>query len=295
MRVRTLRTVGLAAFFCSLPFASTPQAQAEDEKTACASSYENAQTLNRKAELLSARDAMRACAREVCPSFIKNDCIQWLADVEKNIPSVVLSAQVDGKDVHDVSVEMDGRPYVDSLEGHAAEVNPGRHTFLFKYKKVPTQPTQEVVAVVVEGQKNRPVQSTYTTPPPPPDEIHRPVPTSVYLLLGTGVLAMGSFATFSALGLSKRNDLANTSSTTGCSPFCSDSQVKPVKTDFLVGDISLAAGVVALGTAAIVFLARPTIVIRPKNPYEAAKANLTPIVDVDIGTNVRALRVGARF
>jgi hypothetical protein len=167
---------------------------------------------------------------------------------------------------------------------------------LFKYKKIPHQPTQEVVAVVVEGQKNRAVQSTYTSPPPPPDEIHRPVPTSVYLLLGTGVLAMGSFATFSALGASKRNDLANTSSADGCSPFCSDSQVKPVKTDFLIGDISLAAGVVALGTAAVLFLARPTIVIHPKGePEDTGKVSFKPFVDVQVGADVKALRLGARF
>ncbi len=295
MRARTFRTFGLVGFVCCLPFTSPLEARGEDEKAACASSYENAQTLNRKAELLPARDAMRACAREACPSFIKNDCIQWLADVEKNIPSVVLSAQVSGSDVHDVSVEMDGHPFLDSLDGRSVELNPGRHTFLFKYRTFPTQPTQEVLAVVVEGQKNRPVQSTYTPPPPPPDEFRRPIPTSVYVLLGTGVLAMGSFATFSALGLSKRSDLSNTSSADGCSPFCSDSAVKPVRTDFLVGDISLAAGVVALGTAAIVFLTRPTFVIHPQATLGAAKRTFAPAVDVQVGPNMGALRLGARF
>jgi hypothetical protein len=286
--------LGLVGWICSAPFVGSLDARADDDKAACSSSYESAQMLSRKVDLLSARDKMRACARDACPSFIRNDCLQWLTDVERNIPSVVLSAQADGKDVHDVTVEMDGLPFVDSLDGRALELNPGRHTFTFRYRKVPGEPTQEVLALVVEGQKNRPVQSSYESPPPPPDEIHRPVPGAVFGLLGVGALAMGSFATFSAMGLAKRNELS--SSANACSPFCSDSAVRPVRTDFLIGDISLGAGVVALGTATVLFLARPTIIVHPgAYPAEAEKARLSPVVDVQIGADVRAIRIGGRF
>jgi hypothetical protein len=67
-----------------------------------------------------------------------------------------------------------------------------------------------------------------------------------------------------------------------------------VKTDFLIGDISLAAGVVALGTAAVLFLARPTIIIHPKTE-DTAKVSFKPFVDVQVGADVKALRLGARF
>jgi hypothetical protein len=292
MFARRVLTIGLFGGLVSSLCASVPEARAEDTKNACATSYENAQVLNRKADFLAARDAMRACARDACPAFIKNDCIQWLSDVEKSIPSVVLSAQIDGRDVHEVRVEMDGKPFADTLDGHSVDVNPGRHTFTFKYQVGQDHPTQDVVVVVVEGQKNRAVQSTYQTPPPPPDEIHRPVPAGVYLLGGLGVLAMGGFATFAELGMSKKNQL---NAAGACSPFCSDSQVSPVKTDFLIGDISLAAGVVALASSAVVLLTRPTIVIHPGGHVEAEKAAFVPFVDVDVSSTTRGVRLGARF
>jgi hypothetical protein len=282
-------TVGL---FVGFIFASVPEARADDTKNACASSYESSQVLNRKGDLLAARDAMRSCARDACPAFIKNDCIQWLGEVEKSIPSVVLSAQLDGRDVHEVRVEMDGKPFADTLDGHSVDVNPGRHTFVFKYQVGQNHPTQDVVLVVVEGQKNRPVQSAYQTPPPPPDEIRRPVPAGAYVLAGLGVLAVGGFATFAELGMSKKNQL---NAAGACAPFCSDSQVSPVKTDFLIGDISLAAGVVALGSAAVVLLTRPTIVIHPGGSVETARASFTPFVDVDVSSTTRGIRLGARF
>jgi hypothetical protein len=272
--------------------ASAPEVRAEDTKSVCASSYESAQVLNRKADLLGARDAMRACARDSCPAFIKNDCIQWLSDVEKSIPSIVMSAQIDGRDVHEVRVEIDGKPFADTLDGHSVDINPGRHTFTFKYQVGQDHPTQDVVMVVVEGQKNRPVQSAYQTPPPPPDEIHRPVPASTYVLAGIGVLAIGGFATLAELGMSKRSQL---SAAGACSPFCSDSQVSSVKTEFLIGDISLAAGVVALGSAAVVLLTRPTIVIHPGGHVEAEKAAFVPFVDVDVSSTTRGVHLGARF
>jgi hypothetical protein len=292
MLARRVLTVGVfGGLICSV-VASVPEARAEDTKSVCATSYESAQVLNRKADFLGARDAMRACARDSCPAFIKNDCIQWLSDVEKSIPSVVVSAQIDGRDVHEVRVEMDGKPFADTLEGHSVDVNPGRHTFTFKYQVGQDHPTQDVVVVVVvEGQKNRAVQSAYQTPPPPPDEIRRPVPASAYVLAGLGVLAIGGFVTFAELGMSKKSQL---DAAGACSPFCSDSQVSPVKTDFLIGDISLAAGVVALGSAAVVLFTRPTIVIHPGGHVETATA-FTPFVDVDVSSTRRGIRLGARF
>jgi hypothetical protein len=296
MSTRSFLTSGVVLCLAAASLASAPDSRADDTKSVCASSYESAQVLSRKAELLAARDAMRACARESCPSFIKNDCLQWLDNLEKNIPSIVLSAQADGKDVHQVAVQMDGQPLTEGLDGRSIDVNPGRHTFTFRYHLEPGKEVETVtVLVVVEGQKNRAVQAAYQSPPPPPDVIRRPVPAVDYLLLGVGVAALGSFATFAALGMAKKSDLA-TSGKDACEPFCSNSAVQPVKTDFLIGDISLAAGVVSLGTAAVLLLTRPTLVIHPDGRTESAgNAKLQPIVGVDVGAGVRAIRLGARF
>jgi hypothetical protein len=284
---------GLAGFvLASGP--GRPARAADDDKAACAASFEDAQTLRLKADLIGAQAASRVCAREVCASFIRSNCIQWLSEIDASIPSVVLSAQLDGRDTHDVVVQMDGRPFADSLDGRSVEVNPGRHSFVFTYRAVPGQPTQEVAALVVQGQKNRPIQSSVQSPPPPPDEIHRPVPASVYLLVAVGVLAMGSFATFAELGESKWSDLHDSSSKTGCAPFCSDSAVRQVRTYLAIGDVSLAVGVVSLGTAGVLFLARPQYVVHP-GPTASERQASVPTLDVDLGAKGAMIRVGARF
>jgi hypothetical protein len=146
-----------------------------------------------------------------------------------------------------------------------------------------------VVAIIVEGQKNRPIQMAYQSPPPPPIEVRRPVPSSVFVLLGLGVVGVGGFATFAAIGLTKKDDLNGS-----CAPFCSESAVRLVKADFAVGDVALGVGVLSLGTAALLFLARPEVAWRP-GPAPARSGALVPVLDVDLGANVRAVRIGARF
>jgi hypothetical protein len=78
------------------------------------------------------------------------------------------------------------------------------------------------------------------------------VPTAVYPLLGVGVAGLAGFGVFAALGKSKQSDLEGS-----CSGHCSDADVSPMKTSYLIGDISAGVGVAALVGAAIVYMTRP--------------------------------------
>jgi hypothetical protein len=42
-----------------------------------------------------------------------------------------------------------------------------------------------------------------------------------------------------------------------CKPTCNKSQIDDVRSSYVIGDISLAVGVVALGAAAVLFLTAP--------------------------------------
>jgi len=87
-----------------------------------------------------------------------------------------------------------------------------------------------------------------------PVAIERPVPVAAWVVAGTSVAAFAFFGTFGALGVSER-------SADGCATGCPSAQKTEVDTKFVVADIALATGVVALGAAAWIYLARPTITV----------------------------------
>jgi hypothetical protein len=92
--------------------------------------------------------------------------------------------------------------------------------------------------------------------PPPTPVYTRPTPAGTYVLLGVGVLGAAGFATFASIGKTKQNQLDN-----DCTKLmtCTDADLKPMKTMYLIGDISAGVGAAALLGAAIVYFTRPTV------------------------------------
>ena len=238
-------------------------ARADDNKMQCVQSYEDAQKLRQEGKLRASRAELVKCTSESCPPSLRKDCGPWLREVDDALPSVVLGARSpDGRDLTDVRVFFDGAPLVGQIDGRAVAIDPGVHVFRFEASGL--TPVEERV-VVREGQKLRSVQitfasaqpaappppSTTTSPPEAPADASRPVPIPSYALGGVGLVALGGFAYFALDGLSKKSDLDR------CRPSCQAGDVDAAKRSFLVGDVSLAVGVVALGAAAYFFFTRP--------------------------------------
>src|SRR5438045_2725401 len=102
---RRLVPIGaLAALF------SSRGARADDDvKAACAAAYEQAQVHQAAGRLKEAKRTLAGCLQEACPSFIQADCGQWLGDVDRALPTVVLAAKnARGEDVVAVRVQVDG-------------------------------------------------------------------------------------------------------------------------------------------------------------------------------------------
>ena len=82
---------------------------------------------------------------------MKGDCTVWLAEVEKGLPTVVVSARSDaGTDLTDIAVLVDGRPFMSMLDGRSIPIDPGPHTFRF-VRAGSASIERQVVAV--EGEK----------------------------------------------------------------------------------------------------------------------------------------------
>jgi hypothetical protein len=147
-----------------LSLASVPTARADDKAT-CVDAYGKAQRLRTANQLVSAREQLRTCAQASCPKFIAKDCAAWLGDIESRIPSVVPFAKdSNGAELSSATVSMDGTVIAEQLDGHAIEVDAGRHTFTFTFsdgKKA------DQAYVVLEGQKAQRVGVTVAAAPAP--------------------------------------------------------------------------------------------------------------------------------
>ena len=122
----------LSATLTACALLTVSSARAMDPK-ACADAAFQGQTLRNDDKLLEAREEFRACVRRECPGFVQKDCADWLEDVEKRLPSVVLSAtDPSGRDLVAVKVIADGRLLTEKLDGQSFPMNPGHHAFVFE-------------------------------------------------------------------------------------------------------------------------------------------------------------------
>jgi hypothetical protein len=235
----------------------------------CVAAAERGQQERDRAAFIEARASLRACAADECPALVRKDCAQWLADVESNIPSVVVGAKdARGNDVLGARILVDGTPYQEEADsGRAITLDPGPHTFRFEH--APDAPV-ELTLVLRTGEHNRPIYGTFAptgaapaasalpapgapiapsspAPEAAPRSLH--VSTWAYVLGGIALAGGASFAIFGATGLAEKSQLR-----AQCGDTCSDAQVEPLKVKYITADISLGIGVVAAAISAWLFL-----------------------------------------
>lgn len=264
-----------------LPPAATLGGPNEDKK-ACLGSYESSQELRRQGSLRGAREQFAICARPVCPKTLAADCTKWLEEVQSTMPTVVIEGRdASGGETIAIRVLLDGKPIAERLDGRAIEVDPGQHTFRFEYGGE----HREERLVIREGERNRKLLASFAkaTPAPsatgerpagpssslptaaaapragsqaapaPEETVARPVRPATYALAGVSLLGFAGFAYFGLTGRSKAQSLER-----DCLPDCSDDQVQPLKTSYLLADIGLGVGLLGGGLAALTYALRPT-------------------------------------
>jgi hypothetical protein len=240
------------------------QAAGKLTKNQCIDAAEEGQSLRDKGKMSEARTRFVTCASAECPSVVAKECASWLNDMEARIPTIVLGAvDATGADLVDVKVTLDGKPFAEKLGGTQQPIDPGPHKLRFEYKNA--NPVEENV-VVQERQKGRAIQAKFTdvnaptaTPPTTPgkgpgDDKEKPgPPVAAFVLGGVGIVSLGVGAYFGLAGYSQFNDLKDRN----CSPNCPTEETDAISQKFLISDIALGVGVVAVGVAAYLLLSRP--------------------------------------
>src|SRR3569832_1430648 len=118
-RSRRLEWAGacLGWMFGTALWAAPAEAQeAAPSKASCAEAYESAQESRVSGALQQTRSRLAYCAQTECPSFVQKDCARWLEEVDKELPSVVVS--VVGLD-SDASGAASSQPLSLKLDGAA--------------------------------------------------------------------------------------------------------------------------------------------------------------------------------
>jgi hypothetical protein len=213
-------------------------------QNACVASHIDAQRLRAAGKLVAAQEKLLSCGAEKCPDMLRQDCAGWLVEVERDLPSVIVSARdAEGHDLVEVRVLVDGASALERLDGKPIPLDPGVHRISAEHEgSAPVE--AEIVASA--GEKNRIVSLVFGSPK---KALASPSHTVAWALGGVGLAALGSFAFFAISGERQYRDLRSS-----CSPRCDTGDVHAVRTKFVVADVSLGIGIVSLGLAATMLL-----------------------------------------
>ncbi|MGZ5969407.1 MAG: hypothetical protein ACXWP4_17160, partial [Polyangiales bacterium] len=206
-RVLALLLVALILGEGVRPTFAAPPATVQ-EKKACATASEKAQSLRSEGKMIAARELLLVCARDVCPTVVRKDCSRWVAEVDEALPTIVVAAKDEaGHDVTEAKVFVDDQLFADSLDGKAQPIDPGAH--VVRLERQGKQITEKVL--VREGEKNRivlihlgpPPKPVDSTPPPPA----RTIPAETWIFGGIGVVGLVGFVGFGLSAKSQASDL----------------------------------------------------------------------------------------
>lgn len=235
-----------------------PSARADDvdDKRECAAAHEQTQRRRLDGKLLDARASAIACAREVCPSLVRVDCIKFLDAIDAAIPTLLVDIhEPEGEMLPEVMLTIDGSP-VDllRLKGRPVALDPGEHVVRVG---ATDGRVAEVRVLLVEGEVRRrvvvqiPASPRTATPgassavPQAEERANSPAPSRVawptYALGGVGLLGLGTFAFFGLRGYREQVSLE-----ASCAPACAPGRDDAMRTDYLVADIGLAVGAIAI-------------------------------------------------
>jgi hypothetical protein len=246
-------SLAAVVFFALIVGTSTPASSAEPNE--CLKSSEQGLAARDAGKLREARKQFVVCAADNCqPKALRIDCARWLEEVEASLPTVVFGAKdARGADLFDLSVTVDGEKVSGHESGKAFPFDPGPHVVRFEQAN---GTTVEEKILLRAGERNRPIIAKFGAkkedpkPPPPPPPQEQSIPTSTIVLGVLGLGAMGSFTFFAVTGSQEKENLKGT-----CGSRCSDDQISTLKTRYIVADVSLGVGIVALGLATYFWLA----------------------------------------
>ena len=162
--------------------ALSPLARADTTKEACIAADTHAQELRRAGKLREALSTLESCTNESCPAIVRADCSDRVTEIHRAMPTIVFDVNV-----AETHVEMDGHAFLDRIDEHAIDIDPGEHMFVLTARGA----TETVHVRLAEGEKDHRV--TWVVPERP-THLVPPSATPRVLGLATGGVGLAGIA-----------------------------------------------------------------------------------------------------
>jgi hypothetical protein len=251
MKRRLAWLVALAAFGGMLTSSSATFAQG---KQACLAATEEGQNLRDQGRLNAAKAQFQICSAKPCGAAVAKQCTEWMAEVEKDQPTVLFRAKdAAGKEVVDVKILVDGQPVAESIPAQPLPLDASEHAIRFERAGA----VAEDKVVLRVGEKARVIELAFpaaaekrsepapVTPPPPEKKGFR-IPTLGWV--GGGVFVAGAATTvlFAVMANGDESDLRSR-----CAPSCAEADRDAIKTKLIVANVGLFVGIAGLALAGV--------------------------------------------
>ena len=276
---------------------STRAVRADDAKERCATAFEEGQRLQMVGDLQRAIEEFQSCAGNACSVPAQRECSRLLEQAQAGIPTIVFElafgANLPRRPVV-LSVD-NGAPA--AYEGETLHLNRGRHRFVFecegcatvtrridfadqdsKHKEVVLNPAcgkaaatnaeagsgprAEPLNCPAAGASAAAVKSSGVARAPLPALQHPMADDAglrdAVIFASAAALAAAGTIGFVGFGLAARR---GERALTECAPYCSGTHIAEVKRSYLLANVSLGTGLLALGGATVWWFG-----LRPSSP-----------------------------
>lgn len=277
VRRKACRATALAALSWSGLAAAQQAEPANPSKASCAEAYESAQESRASGQLQETRQRLAFCAQPECPGFVQKDCARWLQEVERELPSVVVSAAgIDTQAASSISLKVDGQVVAGGLNGHSLSLDPGRHELVLER---PGQSPISRTIMAQQGVQNRAIEIQLGNV-----EVARVTPTSdtgasndegallpfAYAAWGVGAVGVGVFAVLGTLGRADEQGLKDDCPRViaeappealdpgVCLQSTFDKRQSKYEHEFVAADVGLVTGIVGAAAGTVLFILSAT-------------------------------------
>ncbi|MEY2930905.1 MAG: hypothetical protein RL033_1654, partial [Pseudomonadota bacterium] len=243
-------------------------------KASCAEAYESAQESRASGALQQTRSRLAYCAQTECPAFVQKDCAHWLEEVDRELPSIVISVVgLDADAARGASLTIDGRAITDSLSGKAISLDPGKHQLVLE--RPGSEPLTRTL-LAQQGVQNRNVEirvgeDALSAPAtesvfdadvaPPPSS---PLRSLAFVSWGVGAVGVGAFAVLGTLARADEKhfsqDCASVAETTDllgpgiCLQGTADRRKAKYEREEVLADVGLITGIVGAAAGTVLFV-----------------------------------------
>jgi hypothetical protein len=302
---------GVALFSAALWATPAAAQEAAPSKASCAEAYESAQENRVSGALQQTRARLAFCAQTECPSFVQKDCARWLEEVDKELPSVVVSVvglESDSSATSSsqpVSLKIDGHEVPDPLSGNAISLDPGKHELVLE--RPGAEPITRTI-LAQQGVQNRSVEFSLTNGSRGSDSSSSvdldsassgasPMRTAAYVAWGVGAVGLGAFAVLGTLARTDKDRFEEECASRTAYPdrvrpgVCLETTLDDRKSSYereeVMADVWLLTGIIGAATGTVLF-------ILSKDSGAPAKSEDSASLHLDVSPTLGGAWAGVR-